>query len=309
MKINRKLLTILTLAVLLMVTSISAFASEQQASFIEYHPPGYGTDYATPEDSTEFNTPVDKMTPFEEQNAGIIRPFTGIQSRATFNEYAYVTGSSNWPVYTTAIGSTTKGSVNPRKIVYVYTSDSLSGRYYIKFLNNGTIDYGYVSSSALRVPTSGWSRPVTTGTRSNDYGTNGHKGIDVASSQGTSIYAVANVSHTSKHMLGTVNQQTRLVSFGNYISCVTNEREVIYAHLSSFTQGSVSSYPSYANEYSGSSWSTTAGSWTPSKGAKIGGMGSTGWSTNNHLHFEVRSSSNYSLKYDPYQYVVFPDIN
>lgn len=308
MKINRKLISIFIAAALVMMTSISAFAADQQAGRIEYHPPGYGTEYATPEDPAVFNTPVDKMTPSEEQKVGIIRPFTGIQSRAIYNQFAYITGSSDWTVYTTATGSTKKGVVSPRERVYVYNDNANPNRYYIEFVNVNVRDAGYVSTSAVRIPTSGWSRPITTGNISQDYGVNDHKGIDVAAPLGTSVYAVDNVSHSSKHMLGTINGTTRLVNFGNYISCVTSSREVIYAHLSSFTNGSVSSYPSFDEEYTGSSWSTTAATWTPNKSVKIGGVGSTGYSSGNHLHFEVRSSSNYTVKYDPLQYVVFPDI-
>lgn len=309
---KRRILSILLVAAIMVTTPTAVLAANQQQpseqANREYHPPGYGTEYPTEGETVIFNTPVDKMTPAEEQQAGIIKPFTGPQTRATYNEYAYVTGSSDWTVYSTATGNVSKGFIGPRERVYVYNNNSNSNRYYIQFLNYGTLDTGYVSTSALRVPTVGWSRPITSGSISQDYSSSGHKAIDVAAPSGTSVNAVKNVSHSSKHMLGTVNNATRLVNFGNYISCVTNSREVIYAHLSSFTNGSVSEYSSYANEYTGTSWSETQSTWTPTAGAKIGGVGTSGWSTGNHLHFEVRSSSNYSTKYDPYQYVVFPGV-
>jgi murein DD-endopeptidase MepM/ murein hydrolase activator NlpD len=295
--------------ILSMLLPISAFADN--SGVVEYNPPGYGTDFSTDGEIVNFNTPVNEMSPVEEQEAGITQPFAGIQTRATYNTYAFVTGSSDWTVYSTATGSTSIGYVGPRERVYVYNNNSNSSRYYIQFMNYGTLDYGYVATSALRVPNTGWSRPIVSGSISCDYnepiGTGYHKGIDVAASSGTSVYAVANVSHSSKSMLATINNTTYLVNFGNYISCIASNSEVIYAHLSSFTNGAASSYPSYDNEVSDYSIEPVD-TWTPSKGAQIGGVGSTGNSSGNHLHFEVRSSSDYRDKSDPYQYVVFPGV-
>ncbi|MCC7500874.1 peptidoglycan DD-metalloendopeptidase family protein [Candidatus Nomurabacteria bacterium] len=97
-------------------------------------------------------------------------------------------------------------------------------------------------------------------------GLHGFNGIDIGAGYGTNIYAAA---------AGTVIVAREGGYNGGYGSYVviqhSNGTQTLYAHLSSVTiaQGT-----------------------TVSKGQVIGKMGSTGKSTGNHLHFEVRGASN-----------------
>ena len=88
---------------------------------------------------------------------------------------------------------------------------------------------------------------------------NPHRGMDVAISYGTPIYASND---------GTVLKAERHYSYGYYVLIDHgNGKSTLYAHCSSL--------------------SVSAGQ-TVAKGQVIGGVGSTGFSTGNHLHFEFR---------------------
>lgn len=97
-------------------------------------------------------------------------------------------------------------------------------------------------------------------------GIHGFNGIDIGAGYGTNIFAAA---------AGTVIVAREGGYNGGYGSYVViqhnNGTQTLYAHLSSVT--------------------TSAGA-TVGKGALIGAMGSTGKSTGNHLHFEVRGAAN-----------------
>ena len=91
-----------------------------------------------------------------------------------------------------------------------------------------------------------------------------HTGVDVSAPRGTTIMAAKS---------GTVIIAGRSTAYGNYV--VINHGgglTTLYAHMSKIT--------------------TTKGA-TVSAGDKIGEVGSTGYSTGNHLHFEVRVNGAY----------------
>lgn len=100
----------------------------------------------------------------------------------------------------------------------------------------------------------------------------GHKGIDIAAPYGTPIYAAAS---------GTVTRATnKYDGYGNSVMVDNDDGNVLmYAHMSSIAI----SYGDYVV-----------------KGQLLGYVGSTGYSTGNHLHFEVRSNGYYL---DPLDYV------
>ncbi|MCD7730807.1 MAG: peptidoglycan DD-metalloendopeptidase family protein [Oscillospiraceae bacterium] len=100
----------------------------------------------------------------------------------------------------------------------------------------------------------------------------GHKGIDIAAPYGTPIYAAES---------GTVTRATnKHDGYGNSVMISHNDgNETMYAHMSSIAI----SYGDYVV-----------------RGQLIGYVGSTGDSTGNHLHFEVRSGGYYI---DPTTYV------
>lgn len=233
---------------------------------------------------------------------------TNFAARFGVATYGSVKSTSNVDVYSTAQKTEKIGYVGYRERVFVISYSGDKTMYYIEFKNVNTTARGYVDVSAIKVPSSQWERPITTGYVSQDFGgTNGHTGIDVAAATGTDVYAVKGVVHKSYVATGTVDNVTYLVNYGNYIKCEIGSNTVIYAHLSSFTNGTASNIESYRKEYNGSVSAPLKASWTPSAGAVIGEVGNTGWSTGSHLHFEVRNTDN-STKYDPFNYVVFPDI-
>lgn len=103
----------------------------------------------------------------------------------------------------------------------------------------------------------------------------GHKGIDIAAPYGTPIYATES---------GTITQAESGWN-GGYGTCVKIEHDngevAMYAHMSSLAEISYGDYVV--------------------KGQLIGYVGSTGDSTGNHLHFEIRSP--YGSYEDPLDYV------
>jgi len=121
-----------------------------------------------------------------------------------------------------------------------------------------------------------WPLPVGKGYISCTYGGKDpggrpHYALDVAISYGTPIYAAND---------GTVVMATWHYSYGYYIVIDHgNGMSTLYAHCSSLK--------------------VSAGK-TVTKGQVIGGVGSTGYSTGNHLHFEVRKNG---AKVNPLNYV------
>ncbi len=106
-----------------------------------------------------------------------------------------------------------------------------------------------------------------------------HSGIDISANSGATVIAADS---------GTVSVATYSDSYGNYVTIYhSNGTYTLYAHMSSLA--------------------VSAGQ-SVSQGDVIGYVGSTGWSTGPHLHFEIRANggtvdplsyfSNYSLAPD-----------
>ena len=97
------------------------------------------------------------------------------------------------------------------------------------------------------------------------FGTGGHRGTDFAAPGGTAIYAVAD---------GIVTDATYHYSWGNYVQIYHgkddegNTYSTLYAHMISAP-------------------AVSAGQ-NVTKGQIIGYVGSTGYSTGNHLHLEMK---------------------
>ena len=88
-----------------------------------------------------------------------------------------------------------------------------------------------------------------------------HAGIDISANSGSTIVAADS---------GTVSVATYSSSYGNYVMIYhSSGAYTLYAHMSSMA--------------------VSAGD-TVSQGDTIGYVGSTGWSTGPHLHFEIRSN-------------------
>jgi len=97
-----------------------------------------------------------------------------------------------------------------------------------------------------------------------------YNAADIANTLGTPIVAVAG---------GTIQIVKTVWPYGNYITILhPNGVVTLYGHLNSFAK----------DIYSGKQ---------VSQGEIIGYMGSTGYSTGSHLHFEVRGAANPLLKY------------
>ena len=124
-----------------------------------------------------------------------------------------------------------------------------------------------------------WPLPASYNTLSSLYGNrthpitkrpNNHTGIDVPAPSGTQIYAAKS---------GVVTTSTYNSSYGNYVVVSHSDgTSTLYAHMSkrNATQGA-----------------------TVKQGAVIGYVGTTGSSTGNHLHYEVRINGN---RTDPVNY-------
>lgn len=110
-------------------------------------------------------------------------------------------------------------------------------------------------------PTSGWDLSQRFGSTSFN---NNHTGIDLTSRSGTVIYASASgrIASTNRGWGG---------GYGNHIIIDHGSGfKTLYGHMTSF--------------------SVSAGQYVE-QGQKIGIMGSTGWSTGTHLHFEIRKNN------------------
>ena len=148
-----------------------------------------------------------------------------------------------------------------------------------KIINIGTKYIPNVGS------TTSWGWPTDSGyTISSYYGYrlsvfdegNFHSGIDIAGTgYGSNVYASNN---------GVIEIMTYTYSYGNYILINHNNGYYsLYAHMSGFAPG------------------ISVGS-TVSRGQTIGYIGSSGWATGPHLHYEIRTCSQYSCITNPLWY-------
>ena len=133
--------------------------------------------------------------------------------------------------------------------------------------------------------TASWGWPTNPGyTFSSYYGYrlavfgegNFHSGIDIAGTgYGSNVYAANN---------GVIETMTYTYSYGNYIIINHNNGYYsVYAHMAGFAPG------------------LSVGS-TVSRGQTIGYVGSSGWATGPHLHFEIRTCSRYACITNPLNY-------
>lgn len=148
-----------------------------------------------------------------------------------------------------------------------------------KIINIGTKFIPNVGSTAS------WGWPTNSGyTFSSYYGYrlsvfgegNFHSGIDIAGTgYGSNVYAANN---------GVIEEMKYTYSYGNYIIINHNNGYYsLYAHMSGFASG------------------LSVGS-TVSRGQVIGYVGSSGWATGPHLHFEIRTCAKYACITNPLAY-------
>ena len=124
------------------------------------------------------------------------------------------------------------------------------------------------------VLTSPFGNRVSPFTRTSDF----HKGLDLSAPTGTPIYATAEgvVTFAGRYPL---SQSVSWWRFGNVVTIKHSDRFItIYAHCDTVN--------------------VRAGQQV-AQGQIIGTVGSTGWSTNSHLHYEVRSDLELPNRYDP----------
>jgi murein DD-endopeptidase MepM/ murein hydrolase activator NlpD len=124
------------------------------------------------------------------------------------------------------------------------------------------------------VLTSPFGMRISPFTRTDDF----HKGLDLAASTGTPVYATADgvVSFAGRYPL---RESVAWWRFGNVVVLKHADRFVtIYGHLDS-----IKVQPGQQVK----------------QGENIAAVGSTGWSTNSHLHYEVRSDLEQPGSYIP----------
>lgn len=151
--------------------------------------------------------------------------------------------------------------------------------------------YGYSSSDASSlVPSAkGFIRPTAHGYITSYYGgrihpifgtASYHGGVDIAQDSGTTVMASSKGVVVSAGWYG---------GFGNCVMVYHGEAgydyTTLYGHLSSI--------------------SVSLGQ-AVSRGQKIGEVGSTGWSTGPHLHFQAMYGNGYGSTFDPFNLVYMP---
>lgn len=241
-------------------------------------------------------------------------------TRATTNGVlGYISARGDTDVYSGKGTGTKLGIVSFREIVFI---DLISGNYaYIRFKNDkGVLTYGYIPNSAVYSPAYGWSTPITSGVIRQYFGEkitdpNGHSGVDVGGHNGATplVYSTYAGTASYRETTKTLSDGTKyFANYGKHIRLTSGNYDCNYAHLSAFKQNvSSNDYPSEGYpvpSYLVGLTATTGIIATKSvvKGVGIGNVGTTGQSSDNHLHFEVRNNGALD---DPFLYVVFPNIS
>ncbi len=130
--------------------------------------------------------------------------------------------------------------------------------------------------------------------------TTAHGGADLACAAGTPIYAVTSGTAYYYQVYKVFDGVKKLTSYGNYVSISSGSYTTIYAHMSSFNGFSLTIPSSQTKRESGNTGKISIGTKCVNEGDVIGYVGTTGNSTGNHLHFELRINGN---KVNPADYV------
>lgn len=325
MKKTKQLLS-LTLA-LLMTASLSFPASARDlADDFNMNEDGFpGLDSDIPGYEAIFETPAHLMTDEELRQNGLLPDAELQKVKIPIYDYCIVQGTSDYPVYSSSSATEQIGFVSPRERIYVWDNNTNPLYYSIDFKNYGKKDSGYLSREAIRFPVYGFSRPIRAGRVGTDYmegssaDRDGHHGIDVVVAEGTPIYAICDGTYTPRVWIASdadTSGKRKLVNYGNALTTEFTDNngitvQVVYGHLSDFEYGEPETQlESYPYRYIGSTSWTTQSQYAKvySKGEKIGESGNTGHSSGPHLHFETRKKGNTKVQYDPFKFVVFPDI-
>lgn len=112
-----------------------------------------------------------------------------------------------------------------------------------------------------------------------------HDGIDIAAATGTTVYA----SGTGKVIFSYADKYENYGGFGRAVLVVHNVKGQTYTTL-----------------YGHLSKATVRSGQIVQRGEKIGEVGSTGWSTGPHLHFQFMYGSGYGTTLDPMDMVDLP---
>lgn len=198
------------------------------------------------------------------------------------------------------------GSVSKREIVTVLKQDG-SSWYHIEYYTSSGNKRGYIQTSRINVPwfTYKYSKPITTGTRTNDFSSS-HAGIDIGVASGASVYAITTGTAKFRTAYEVEDGIRKAVSYGNFVELYFGSNKAYYAHLSSFMSPyTAANYPNTdpPRGYSSNTKYVEHGSKSVDGGTNLGKTGNSGNSSGPHLHFEVREGS---TVVDPYKYVLFP---
>lgn len=126
--------------------------------------------------------------------------------------------------------------------------------------------------------------PCATKSVYQEFGVNGHGGMDISCPVGEAVYAAANGTVYIRHYWdGHTTDESSEESWGNYIKIRhPNGTYTLYAHLNSFNSSSIQG-------------------WQVKQGTVIGYSGKSGNVTGPHLHFEVYNI--YGVRVNPRLYV------